>query len=198
MVQAARAAGEEKGADGPVVTLSRSLIVPFLQFSPDRELRRRAYEAWAARGANGGKTDNRAIAAEILSLRAERAALLGYPSFADYKLETEMAKTPAAVRDLLMRVWTPARAAAEADAAVLEAMLHADGHAGAAGAVGLALLRGEAAAGRARPRRDGAETVPRAGADDRGGVRLRQPALRAGVRASSRRRSGTRTCGSGR
>ena len=127
---AARAAGEEKGAGGPVVTLSRSLIVPFLQFSPDRDLRRRAFEAWGARGANGGATDNRAIAAETLALRAERAALLGYDNFAAYKLETQMAKTPGAVRDLLMRVWAPARAAAEADAAVLEAMLHADGHQG--------------------------------------------------------------------
>ena len=127
VVASARAAGEEKGADGPVVTLSRSLIVPFLQFSPRRALREKAYNAWAARGANGGKTDNRAIAAEILALRAERAALLGYDSFADYKLDTEMAKTPDAVRELLMAVWEPAKAQAEADAAVLEKMLHADG-----------------------------------------------------------------------
>ena len=127
LVAAARAAGEEKGRPGPVVTTSRSLIVPFLQFSPRRDLRERAYEAWTSRGARGGETDNRAIAAEILKLRAERAALLGYPSFAAYKLETEMAKTPDAVRDLLMRVWAPARARAEADAAVLERMMHADG-----------------------------------------------------------------------
>jgi peptidyl-dipeptidase Dcp len=127
VVAAARAAGEEKGRPGPVVTTSRSLIVPFLQFSPRRDLRERAFEAWTSRGARGGETDNRAVAAEILKLRAERAQILGYPSFAAYKLETEMAKTPDAVRDLLMRVWAPARARAEADAAVLEAMMHADG-----------------------------------------------------------------------
>jgi peptidyl-dipeptidase Dcp len=127
VVDSAHAAGAEKGADGPVVTLSRSLIVPFLQFSPRRDLRKKAFEAWAARGANGGATDNRAIAAEILQLRAERAKLLGYESFADYKLETEMAKTPEAVRDLLMAVWDPARAQAEADAAVLTEMMRADG-----------------------------------------------------------------------
>ena len=75
--QAARAAGEEKEAGGPVVTLSRSLIVPFLQFSTRRDLRERAFKAWIARGANGGETDNRAIAAEILQLREERARLLG-------------------------------------------------------------------------------------------------------------------------
>lgn len=127
VMSAARAAGDEKGADGPVITLSRSLIVPFLQFSPRRDLREKAYRAWTSRGANGGGTDNRAIAAEILSLRDERAKLLGYQNFAAYKLETEMAGTPDAVRDLLMQVWTPAKAQAEADAKHLTGMLHADG-----------------------------------------------------------------------
>jgi len=127
VVATARAAAEERGMEGHVVTLSRSLIVPFLQFSPRRDLREKAYEAWVARGANGGATDNRAIAAEVLRLREERARLLGYDSFADYKLEPEMAKTPAAVRDLLMAVWRPARAAAEADGQVLTEMMQEDG-----------------------------------------------------------------------
>jgi peptidyl-dipeptidase Dcp len=127
LVQAARDAGTDKGLERPVITLSRSLIVPFLQFSPRRDLRQKAFQAWAARGANGGDTDNRAIAAETLALRAERAALLGYDSFAAFKLETEMAKTPDAVRDLLMQVWTPARAQAEADAKVLTDMMRSDG-----------------------------------------------------------------------
>lgn len=127
VVNAAKNAGEEKQADGPVVTLSRSLIVPFLQFSPKRDLRERAFKAWAARGANGGATDNRAIAAETLALREERAKLLGYDSFAKYKLETEMAKTPEAVRDLLMAVWEPARNQANADAEILTKMMQEDG-----------------------------------------------------------------------
>ena len=127
VIDAARAAGREKGADGPVVTLSRSLIVPFLQFSPRRDLRKKAYRAWTARGANGGETDNRDIAAEILKLREERARLLGYENFAAFKLETEMARSPQRVRDLLMQVWTPAKARAEADAEVLTQMMQADG-----------------------------------------------------------------------
>lgn len=127
LVDAARAAGVEKGVPGPVITLVRALIVPFLQFSPQRALREQAYAAWVARGANGNSHDNRAIAAETLALREERARLLGYASFADYKLEPEMAKTPAAARGLLERVWEPAKARALADAAVLEAMLRADG-----------------------------------------------------------------------
>ena len=127
VVTAARDAGAERGRPGPVITLGRSLIVPFLQFSPRRDLRERAFRAWAARGENGGATDNRGIAAETLAIRHERAQLLGYPDFAAYKLETEMARAPGAVRDLLMRVWAPAKARAEADGAILTAMMHADG-----------------------------------------------------------------------
>jgi len=127
VVEAARAAAAERGLPGHIVTLNRSLIVPFLQFSPRRDLRQRACLAWMARGANGNAHDNRAIAAETLALRQERAALLGYPDFATFKLETEMARTPQAVRDLLLRVWEPARARALADAAVLQAMMQADG-----------------------------------------------------------------------
>ncbi len=127
VVTAARSAASERGREGHVLTLSRSLIVPFLQFSPRRDLRETAWRAWVARGANGGATDNRGLAAEILKLREERAKLLGYDSFAAYKLETEMAKTPGAVRDLLMRVWGPARAKAEADGAVLTGMMQDDG-----------------------------------------------------------------------
>ncbi|MCL1627623.1 M3 family metallopeptidase [Roseibaca sp. V10] len=130
VISSASAAAEERGMEGHVITLSRSLIVPFLQLSKRRDLRERAYTAWTGRGANGGDTDNRAIAAEVLALRAERAKLLGYDSFADYKLETEMAGTPDAVRDLLMQVWKPARAKAMGDATKLEAMLQADGESG--------------------------------------------------------------------
>ena len=130
VIAVARAAGEERDAGGPVVTLSRSLIVPFLQFSTRRDLRQKAYAAWGARGANGGETDNREIAAQTLALRSERAQLLGYETFADFKLETEMAGRPSAVSALLMQVWAPARAAANKDAALLEAMLHADGYEG--------------------------------------------------------------------
>jgi len=131
LIATARAAGKEKGVDGPVITTSRSLIAPFLAFSPRRALREKAYEAWVARGANGGETDNRAIAAEILALRHERAQLLGYADFASYKLETEMAKTPDNVRGLLMDVWSSAKAAAQRDAQILEEMMHADGLNGA-------------------------------------------------------------------
>ncbi len=131
LVAAAAQAAADRGQEGHAVTLSRSLIVPFLQSSPRRDLRERAFRAWVARGENGGASDNRAIVAEMLALREERARLLGYPNFAAYKLEPEMAKTPEAVRDLLMAVWKPARAQAEADAAVLGDLMRADGVNGA-------------------------------------------------------------------
>jgi peptidyl-dipeptidase Dcp len=127
LIEAARNAGKEKGVNGPVITTSRSLIAPFLQFSSRRDLREMAKRAWDARGANGGEHDNLAIAQEILILRQERAELLGYKNFAEFKLETEMAKTPDNVRDLLMNVWEPAKSAAERDAKILSAMLHTDG-----------------------------------------------------------------------
>ncbi|MEM7471183.1 MAG: M3 family metallopeptidase [Pseudomonadota bacterium] len=127
VVASAKSAAQEKGSEGYVITLSRSLIVPFLQYSDRRDLRKKAYEAWTARGANGGETDNRAIALETLTLRRERAQLLGHDTFADYKLVTEMAKTPENVRELLMQVWEPAKAQAELDAGKLEAMMHEDG-----------------------------------------------------------------------
>ena len=127
VIAAAKSAAEERGEAGHGLTLSRSLIVPFLQFSPRRDLREVAFRAWVARGENGGETDNRAIALEMLALRDERAKLLGYANFAAYKLDGEMAKTPKAVRDLLMQVWAPARAAAEGDAKRLTEMLHNEG-----------------------------------------------------------------------
>ncbi len=127
LLSAASEAAKERDLMGHIVTLSRSLIVPFLQFSTRRDLREIAYIAWGIRGENGGDTDNTGIAKEALDLRFERANLLGYKSFADFKLEPEMAKTPANVRDLLMAVWEPAKAAANADATRLTEMLNADG-----------------------------------------------------------------------
>ena len=127
LISAATAAGEAAGKDGPIVTLSRSLVTPFLQYSARRDLREIAYNAWAARGANGGETDNRDIATEILKLRQERAEMLGYADFAAYKLETEMAKSASNVRDLLETVWAPTKERANADALVLEEMMHDDG-----------------------------------------------------------------------
>jgi peptidyl-dipeptidase Dcp len=120
---AAAGAAAARGLDGRhVVTLARSSIEPFLTFSARRDLREAAFKAWIARGENGGETDNRAIIQETMALRAERARLLGYPSFAHYRLADSMAGTPEAALDLLHSVWQPARDRALRDAAELEAM----------------------------------------------------------------------------
>jgi peptidyl-dipeptidase Dcp len=127
LLDAAAAAAKERGLEGQVITLSRSSIEPFLQFSTNRALREKAFHAWTHRGQNGGETDNLAIVAETLKLRAERARLLGYDSFAAYKLDTSMAKTPEGVRGLLEEVWPLARARALEERAELEAQAAAEG-----------------------------------------------------------------------
>src|SRR6187551_1409092 len=125
---AARAAAEERGAQGKyAITLARSSIETFLQFASRRDLREKAFQAWIARGENGGATDNRALIAEMVALRAERAKLLGFANFADYRIDDQMAKTPQAARQLLDEVWSRAltKAAVERDA--LQAMIAEEG-----------------------------------------------------------------------
>ena len=128
VLAAARAAAEERGFSGKhVITLSRSSIEPFLQFSSRRDLREKAHHAWLKRGENGGASDNRDIIAEMAALRAERAKLLGYASFADYRLADQMAKTPKAVRELLDNVWQRGRARAERERDELQAKIREEG-----------------------------------------------------------------------
>lgn len=121
LVSAMSGAAEERGQPGRyAVTLSRSIVEPFLTFSTRRDLRERAFRAWAARGENGGETDNRETVKRQLALRAEKARLLGYESYAALKLDDTMAKTPAAVMSLLTPVWEKARERAAEDQAELE------------------------------------------------------------------------------
>ena len=127
---AAAQAGRDRGHDGQfVITLLRSSIEPFLQYASRRDLRERAFKAWTMRGQNGGASDNIAIVREMLHLRAERAQLLGYKSFAHFKLDDTMAKTPDAVRDLLETVWRKGAAQANRERADLEEQARADGEA---------------------------------------------------------------------
>jgi peptidyl-dipeptidase Dcp len=125
---AARAAAEERGlAAKHAITLSRSSVEPFLQFSTRRDLREKIFRAWIARGEGGGTTDNRAIIAEMVALRAERARLLGYVDFAHYRLDDSMAKRPENVRELLDAVWKPARSRALADRDALQELVQQEG-----------------------------------------------------------------------
>ncbi|HVV79855.1 MAG TPA: M3 family metallopeptidase [Pseudolabrys sp.] len=125
---AAKAAAEERGHPGKfVITLARSSVESFLQFSSRRDLREKMMTAWLARGENGGKTDNRAIVAELVKLRTERAQLSGFKSFADYRLDDQMAKTPQAARQLLDEVWGRARARAGREKDELQKLIAEEG-----------------------------------------------------------------------
>ncbi|EJW11188.1 Dipeptidyl carboxypeptidase Dcp [Rhodovulum sp. PH10] len=124
----ARAAAAERGHPGKyAITLARSSVEGFLRASERRDLREQAFRAWTSRGCKGGPTDNAAVIAETIRLRAERARLLGYETFADYRLDDSMAKTPQNVRALLERVWAPARARALADRDAMQDTIRREG-----------------------------------------------------------------------
>jgi peptidyl-dipeptidase Dcp len=124
---AAQTAAERKAKKPFALTLSRSSVEPFLSHGEKRDLREDLFKAWIARGAHAGPTDNRPLIAEILSLRQERSQLLGYATFADYKLEPTMAGAPQAALDLLDSVWRPARAKAGEERDSLQAVADAEG-----------------------------------------------------------------------
>jgi peptidyl-dipeptidase Dcp len=115
----ARQAAAERGLAGHVITLSRSVVVPFLTFSERRDLRQQVWQAWVGRGENPGDFDNRGVARQILRLRKEQARLHGKSCFADHALADTMAGSRAAVSRLLDDVWPRALAAVERERAAL-------------------------------------------------------------------------------
>ncbi|MFN0185741.1 MAG: M3 family metallopeptidase [Aquabacterium sp.] len=119
----ARAAAVERGLGDDtalhVVTLSRSLIVPFLSFSARRDLREQAWQAWVSRGEHDGEHDNRPVAVRILALRREQAALMGHDNFADHALSNTMAQRRDKVWALLDEVWAKALPAFNRERAML-------------------------------------------------------------------------------
>ncbi|MGZ9059436.1 MAG: M3 family metallopeptidase, partial [Burkholderiaceae bacterium] len=125
---AAQAAAAQRGRpEAAAITLSRSLVVPFLTHSERRDLREQAFKAWSRRGENDGTHDNRPVAREILKLRAEQARLNGYANFADYALVDRMAGKPDAVAALLENVWEPAKSKAAKEVEALRAIAAASG-----------------------------------------------------------------------
>jgi peptidyl-dipeptidase Dcp len=123
----ARQAAADRGVDGHLVTLARSLVVPFLTFSQRRDLREQAWRAWVGRGENAGEHDNREVARDILRLRNEQARLHGHACYADYSLADTMAGSQAAVQRLLGEVWPRALAAVERERAALHEAMQAAG-----------------------------------------------------------------------
>jgi peptidyl-dipeptidase Dcp len=103
-----------------VITLSRSLVEPFLTYSDNRAHRETAWRAWVSRGLMSPDRDNVAVVREILTLRLEQARLHGHSTFAEYATADTMAQTPAAVMDLLQRVWVPAKASCAKEQTAIE------------------------------------------------------------------------------
>jgi peptidyl-dipeptidase Dcp len=128
LIEAAAATAEQRGLKGKwVIANTRSSMDPFITFSERRDLRERALALWASRGDNGGDHDNNAIMTEVLKLRVEKARLLGFPTFAHWIADGQMAKTPDAAMALLRKVWTPAVARAREEIAEMAPIVAAEG-----------------------------------------------------------------------
>ncbi len=128
MIAAMAAAAEGKGKKGEwAVVNTRSAVDPFLTYADNRALREKVWRAFVNRGDNGGAQDNNKAIAEILKLRAERAKLLGYAAHAHWRLEPQMAKTPDAAMDLMMKVWPKAVARVKEEVADQQKIADAEG-----------------------------------------------------------------------
>jgi peptidyl-dipeptidase Dcp len=127
VVEGAAETAKEQGLAGKwVFTLHKPSLIPFLQYSDARDLRRKIYTAYINRGNNGDASDNKAVLSRMAALRVKRAHLLGYKTHADYVLEDNMAKTPAAVFHLLDQIWKPSLAKAKSERQALQAMIDKD------------------------------------------------------------------------
>ncbi len=126
-IDAAREAAQAAGKEGWLFTLQKPSWIPFLQYADNRDLRRQMYLGYINRGDNNNENDNKAVIAEILKLRQQKAQLFGFNTFADYQLEDKMAKTPQAAYDLLMTIWNAALPKAKAEAAELQKLMDAEG-----------------------------------------------------------------------
>lgn len=128
LITAAAETAKAKGKNGKwVITLSNSSVMPFLQYSSNRKLRKEIWEAYQNRCNNGNSFDNNINAINIANLRSEKAKLLGYKTHAHYVLEESMAKSPEKVIEFLNQLWTPALAKAKIEESEIKQMMLKDG-----------------------------------------------------------------------
>jgi peptidyl-dipeptidase Dcp len=128
VVMGAAEAAAKAGQEGKwLFTTHRPSIYPFLDYADNRELREQIFNAYIMRGDHGDEHDNKAILSEILTLRAEKAKLLGYDTHADRILERRMAKNPEAVYELLEDLWHPSLGVAREEAEAMQEAIAADG-----------------------------------------------------------------------
>lgn len=126
-VDAAREAARSAGKEGWLFTLHKPSWIPFMQYADNRDLRKQMYLGYINRGDNNNANDNKAVIAEILKLRQQKARLFGFDNFAQYQLEDKMAKTPEAAYNLLKTIWDAALPKAKAEAAELQKLMDAEG-----------------------------------------------------------------------
>lgn len=127
-VAAAAEAAKKAGMEGKwVFTLHAPSIWPFLTYADNRELRRQILTAYTRRCDNGNEFDNKQILYRLAALRAEKARLLGYETFAHLTLEERMAKEPAKVYGLLNQLWTPALGVARKELTAMQALIDQSG-----------------------------------------------------------------------
>lgn len=127
LTAAAQAAADRDMPGKHVITLARSSFEPFMTFSTRRDLRQKLFEGWTNRGDNDNNFDNEETIRRILALRLERARLLGFDNFAQFRTANTMAGTPQAAKDLLDKVWEGARAKAEAEAEDMRRIMAQEG-----------------------------------------------------------------------
>ena len=126
-ITAAANAAKEAGHEGKyLLSITNTTRQPVLSQLSNRELRKRVWEASANRN-QSGETDNRPIVARLAQLRAERAKLLGYDNWASYGLESQMAKTPQAVFDMLGSMVPAVIANTNKEAAAIQEMIKQKG-----------------------------------------------------------------------
>ncbi|RJS23235.1 M3 family peptidase [Corallococcus sp. H22C18031201] len=119
---------ESQGKKGQwVVANTRSSVADFLTYSDRRDLREKVWRAYNDRGDHGDAHDNNAIITEMLSLRAEQARLMGYPTFAHRQLAPTMVKTPEKALDLMETMWKPAVARVHEEVADMRAIAERSG-----------------------------------------------------------------------
>ena len=128
MDNASTQAEKDKYKDKYVFTPHRASMYPFLTESSRRDLREQLYKSYVMRGDNNNTNDNKEIAAKIAKLRAERASIMGYETYAHFVLEENMVNTPEGVYDLLMQLWRPAVARAKQEVADMQQIVDAQGH----------------------------------------------------------------------
>jgi len=128
VISAAAEAAKEAGQEGKwIFTLHNPSIIPFLQYADNRALRKQLYQAYISRGSRENPANNWDIISKMVSLRVQKAKLLGFPDYASYVLDNNMAKTPANVYNLCYKIWDAALPVARQEARELQRLIDQEG-----------------------------------------------------------------------